>query len=212
MTVGRSVSSPSLQKVDVNSRPGDYVLWKNDEGQKVSIVQQVSAKERVATIRCVDDGGTEEASVLELDPHGMSFNGGNNGLDAFGLRRGEYVLLHRPEADNGVVPPQVPRIGELESWVNEMPTRSPSGNVEGWRGQLTNMAMQSLGYETSRKDPLPKEIDIDDTWITLGHVIDVSSGGQPGRFDAPKLTPPDNIDWFGQVTDVSLFPVYMGVC
>ncbi|KAF8756072.1 Ubiquitin-conjugating enzyme E2 [Rhizoctonia solani] len=58
---------------------------------------------------------TETVSVLELDPHGPS------GTETFGVRRGDFVFLHRPGTTNGAQLPAVPRIGELEEWVREPP-------------------------------------------------------------------------------------------
>lgn len=179
-------------------------MWKNEDERKVAIVQHVSAKDRVATVRLVDTGVVEDVSVLELDPHGMSFQGGNNGLDAFGLRRGECVLIHRLDASNGAKLPLVPRIGELEGWVNEVPNRTPDGTVEGWRGELTNIAMKSLGYETARHEKAQEthqSMQVNDPW--MGAVVEVMSGGHPGQFNTPELSSPIGISWFGQVVDVS---------
>jgi ubiquitin-conjugating enzyme E2 O len=189
-------------------RPGDYVLWKNEEERRVAIIQAVSASDRVATVLWVDTGVIEDVSVLELDQHGLSFGAGD-GLDAFGLRRGENVLIHKIGSSNGLKEPLVPRIGELEAWVNDVPTRTPDGTVEGWRGELTNIAMKSLGYETSRREkPSTKHpsLPLNDSW--MGQVVDVMSGGQPGKFDSPQIALPIGVSWFGQVIDVSALSVH----
>lgn len=176
-------------------------MWKGEEEKRVAIVQSVLAKDRVARVRWYGTNTLEDVSVLELDPHGMSFEELAGGPDAFGVRRGESVLIHGEATTNGLTEPLIPRIGELEPWVHEAPSRTADGTVEGWRGSLTNNAMKVLGFDWSRRDEASQQsLPMNSSWI--GQVVDVMSGGQPGRFDAPFLSSPDDIDWFGQVVDV----------
>lgn len=190
--------------IDEVYRPGDCVLWKGEEERRVAIVQSVSAKDRVARVRWYGTNVLEDVSVLEIDPHGMSYENSSGGPDSFGVRRGESVLIHREGVTNGLKEPLVPRIGELEPWVQELPSRTPEGNVEDWRRNLTNHAMKILGFDWSRRDEETQQsLPNNSSWV--GQVVDVMSGssGLPGRFEAPSLSSSDEIDWFGQVVDVS---------
>jgi ubiquitin-conjugating enzyme E2 O len=203
-----------LNITDHGYRPGDCVLWKGEEEKRVAIVQSVLAKDRVARVRWYGTNTFEDVSVLELDPHGMSYENTTGGPDSFGVRRGETVLIHREGTTNGLKEPLVPRIGELEPWVQELPPSTVdgngNGNVEDWRKSLTNSAMKVLGFDWSRReDETQQSLPNNSSWV--GQVVDVMSGsaGLPGRFEAPSLSAPDEIDWFGQVVDVSLFISYL---
>lgn len=83
-----------------------------------------------------DTASTELAPLLELDPHGSSDNDANNlqTSDGFGVRRGDFVFIHRAGTTNGLEKPKVPRIGELEVWVRENPFTEISAS--GWRKDL----------------------------------------------------------------------------
>jgi ubiquitin-conjugating enzyme E2 O len=86
---------------------------------------------------------TELVSVLELDPHGSSADGyvTQGGPENFGVRRGDFVLIHPEGSTNGSQLPRVPRLGELEDWVREV----PSGNdikTAGWRGEMAEIGMK----------------------------------------------------------------------
>ncbi|ELU39894.1 ubiquitin-conjugating enzyme domain-containing protein [Rhizoctonia solani AG-1 IA] len=97
--------------------PGDFVRWKNEDEARVAVVQSTHAQNRTAKVMWYGTSPpqTETVSVLELDPHGPS------GTETFGVRRGDFVFLHRPGTTNGAQLPAVPRIGELEEWVREPP-------------------------------------------------------------------------------------------
>jgi hypothetical protein len=136
--------------------------------------------------------------LLDLDPHGPPLGEGGN-IDAFGLRRGEFVLLHN--SFNGSKVPMVPRIGELESWVHDQPSRTPEGSLEGWRGELTSMALKTFGLEYMQHDR-PSQIR-----LTADTVFGQLSGNEMDRIlprsDILRTSSSDGIDWFGQVVDVS---------
>jgi hypothetical protein len=175
------------------------VLWKHDGERKVAVVQSVSAKERVASVRWFGTDIIEDVSVLELDPHGISYADSNSALQSFGVRRGDCVLIHNKVSESTKVP-LIPRIGELEPWVNEVPSRTPDGTVEGWRGELTKLAVKTLGFDwTKMGEEARVSIPLNLGWH---HPVNVMSGGPPGKFTPPAFSPPEGIDWFGQVIDV----------
>ncbi|CAE6413274.1 unnamed protein product [Rhizoctonia solani] len=108
---------PYLNVDEYDCWPGDFVRWKNEDETRVAVVQSTHAQNRTAKVMWygVTPLQTETVSVLELDPHGPS------GTETFGVRRGDFVFLHRPGTTNGAQLPAVPRIGELEDWVREPP-------------------------------------------------------------------------------------------
>lgn len=167
-------------------RPGDYVLHKTEESKRVAVVQSVNAADRTASVRYRDDCTTQLVSVLELDPHGTSTTEGSSQeqLDSFGVRRGDFVFIHREGTTNGSELPRVPKIGELEGWVREIPTieDKPDGTaaISGWRGELHNIG-QTIAKARGTPESLGRELD--------GH--------------ARRMSKQDGIAWFGEVTDVS---------
>ncbi|KAF8167745.1 hypothetical protein B0H34DRAFT_740587 [Crassisporium funariophilum] len=131
---------PYLNPDEYDCWPGDHVVWKNEGMKRAAIVQSVNAAQRTALILFADTGAIELASVLELDPHG------NADLDAivphpsseaFGVRRGDFVFIHAIGTTNGLEKPNVPRIGEIESWVRENPFSQ--GQFVGWRKDLQDI-------------------------------------------------------------------------
>lgn len=101
----------------------------------------MNAHERLATIHYFDTNTTEVASVLELDPHGTSEwanSGPQSHLSSLGVRRGDFVFIHREGKTNGMNRPRVPKIGELEEWVREVPV-TPEGQMSGWRLEMTEI-------------------------------------------------------------------------
>jgi ubiquitin-conjugating enzyme E2 O len=130
------------------SRPGDHVVWKNEEGVSPAIVQSVNATDRTALILLPDTGTIELAPLLELDPHGNHENDANtvHNYDGFGVRRGDFVFIHKPGTSNGLERPKVPRIGEIEAWVRE---NSLDGmGLTGWRKE-----MHHIGYNVAADSP-----------------------------------------------------------
>lgn len=160
------------------NRPGDHVIWKTDEQKRPAVVQSVNAADRTAQIRLVDTGAIELASLLELDPHGSSdwtsLAPNNDGL---GVHRGDFVFIHREGTTNGVEPPAVPRIGELEEWVREVPAVNAHGHLSGWRREMAEIGNRIA--ELRGVDPTLQEGQI--------------KRAQPGD---------DSLSWFGEVTEV----------
>lgn len=162
-------------RVHSSLRPGDHVIWKGEDEKQPAIVQFVNASERTASI-ALADGSQELASVLELDPHGAETALGNS-PESFGVRRGDYVFIHREGTTNGCQKPRVPRIGELEGWVQEAPFVEENGELGGWR----------------------KELD------TIGSGIAHARGREPildGQVRRPAKGDP-SYNWFGEVSHVS---------
>lgn len=196
---------PHLNLDEYECWPGDFVLWKHDDERRVAVVQAVSAKDRVASVRWFGTDLIEDVSVLELDPHGLSFGEGNNALQSFGVRRGDCVLIHKEDADKVAKIPLIPRIGELESWVHEIPSRTPDGTVEGWRGDLTKLAIKTLGFDWRRSEDGGRvSIPLNLGWSDQSVNILSGAGGAPGKLVPPTLSTAHEIDWFGQVMDLTL--------
>jgi len=157
------------------TRPGDHVVWKSEEEKRSAIVQSVNAKERTALVLLPDTGATELTSVLELDPHGTSDLGANPLLasEGFGVRRGDFVLVHHQETTNGLEKPRVPRIGELEAWVREAPFAD--GHFIGWRKEMYDIGTKLAEQRSSGalvEDPIQRPAD-DDAFSWIGEVTSV---------------------------------------
>lgn len=150
----------------------------------------MNSTDRTALIRYRGQDNDELVSVLELDPHGTSITDGplqETQLDSFGVRRGDFVLVHPEGTTNGAELPRVPKIGELEAWVREIPTieDKPDGTtiISGWRGELHNIG-QAIAKARGTPESAGRELD--------GKVR--------------KMGAQDGVDWFGEVTDVR-FPI-----
>jgi len=152
----------------------------------------VNSTERTALLRYVDNGSTELVSLLELDLHGTSGEGNtpDSSYDGFGVRRGDFVFIHREGTTNGSVLPKVPKIGEPEPWVREMPhmVQNPDGTTAlgGWRGDLHNIG-QNIAKIRGTPEALGLELD--------------------GKVQ--KMTKEHGIDWFGEVIAVSSVPLLL---
>ena len=149
-------------------------MWKAEEEAYGAVVQSVNATERTADIKLYD-GRRELVSVLELDPHGSDANMGGP-QNGFGVHRGDLVFIHREGSTNGCEKPTVPSIGELESWVNEVPVIGENGEFTGWR-----KVMDKLGQKIARTRGVEPVID--------------------GYLQGPDVVT-GKIDWFGEVSDV----------
>ncbi len=142
------------------------------------VVQSVNAQDRTAYVRVVETGAVELASVLELDPHGSGdwspLAPANDGL---GVRRGDFVFIHREGTTNGARAPMVPRIGEVEEWVREAPTLGPNGQIGGWRSEMTELGSriaEQRGKEGSVDEVPLKQAQKGDTSLNwFGEVLDV---------------------------------------
>ncbi len=161
-------------------RPGDYVVWKGEDEKKMAIIQSVNAVQRTATVMFPNTGATELVSLLELDPQGnpdLSTLGPHSTADGLGVRRSEFVFIHKPGTTNGYEPPRVPRIGELEPWVREAPFDDVQ-QVVGWRKEMAELGMEIACRREEREE---------------SHVK------RPILGDSSLL-------WVGEVTGVNIFP------
>jgi len=134
---------PYLNPDEYDCWPGDHVLWKGEDEKRIAVVQSVNAVDRTATIRFSDTGDVELASVLELDPHGTNDWSAvaPTAFDGLGVRRGDFVFIHNEGTTNGLEMPKVPRIGEVEPWVRELPVVHPDGHYGGWRKTMADIGM-----------------------------------------------------------------------
>ncbi|KAI0307690.1 hypothetical protein B0F90DRAFT_1807124 [Multifurca ochricompacta] len=171
---------PYLNPDEYDCWPGDHVLWKGEDEKRVAVVQSVNAVDRTATIRFSDTGGIELASVLELDPHGTNDWSAvaPATFDGLGVRRGDFVFIHREGTTNGLEKPKVPRIGEVEPWVREPPIVHADGHYGGWRKMMADIGMDIA----HRREP--------------DHIVE-------GRIRKPGPTDA-SLNWFGEVSDLGL--------
>ncbi|KAG5647587.1 hypothetical protein DXG03_008940 [Asterophora parasitica] len=109
-------------------------------------------KERISSDPQLSNlGAIELASVLELDPHGTDLaviqQSASEGL---GVRRGDFVFIHREGTTNGFEKPAVPKIGEVEPWVRE--GASLQGHLVGWRKAMGDLGT-SIATRSSSEGP-----------------------------------------------------------
>ncbi|KAI0775899.1 hypothetical protein BD413DRAFT_610617 [Trametes elegans] len=181
-TIAATQSVPYLNPDEYDCWPGDHAIWKTEDEQRHVVVQSVNAQERTAYVRVVGTGAIELASVLELDPHGSGdwspLGPANDGL---GVRRGDFVFIHREGTTNGARAPMVPRIGEVEEWVRDPPTVGPTGQLDGWRREMAEIGAriaEQRGKEGSVEElPIrkPQKEDTDLNWF--GEVLDLRLDG-----------------------------------
>lgn len=201
------------------SRPGDFVRWKNEDETRVAVVQSTHAQNRTARVMWYDTSTTqpqyEVVSVLELDPHGPS------GTESFGVRRGDFVFLHRPGTTNGAQLPAVPRIGELEDWVREPPPMAapPSHTHDGTHfhthsppDENGHFHMYSSGGNEAPYDVSLSEAGWRGTMATLGMKLAEEGAaksapeehlGQEKRVVRVQGFKGGQVGWFGEVMNVS---------
>jgi ubiquitin-conjugating enzyme E2 O len=129
-------------------RPGDHVLWKFEHQEHAAVIQSVNSTDRVAIICLTSTGKVETVSVLELDPNGLSDLATGTPHTTLGMRRGDKVFIHREGTSNGFESPRVPKIGEIEEWVRELPIGS-DGEISGWRRTMVDMGTK---IASGRKD------------------------------------------------------------
>lgn len=159
-----------------SNRPGDHVLYKNEEQQRAAVVQFVNANERVASIRYIDTGSTDLVSVLELDPHGTSTWATavpHSHSNSLGVRRGDFVFIHREGSTNGVEKPKVPRIGEVEAWVRETPM-TPEGVLTGWRREMAELGTNLATTPGPTDHIIRRPLKEDTSYSWCGEVTKVS--------------------------------------
>ena len=176
LTTTRAITDPS-------SRPGDHVFWKTDRKNRTAVVQVVNPSQRVATLRFTDvpesPPHTEVVSLLELDPHGAHDVTGDDPAaspDELGVHRGEFVFIHREGTTNGSVTPRVPKIGELESWIQEVPslhTMQPGGFTDVIYTEGLKLIMTEENWRDGRTTFIPSGVPVKPVqWF--GYVSDVS--------------------------------------
>lgn len=142
MTVGMSAAVSSSFTILIDNRPGDHVLWKNEDQTRAVVIQHVDASERIASIRDPETGSSELVSVLELDAHGASEWAAalpHAHLSVLGIRRGDFVFVHPEGQTNGLPLPAVPKIGEVEAWVREAPMTTDGQQLAGWRREMAQI-------------------------------------------------------------------------
>ncbi|GAA6031154.1 hypothetical protein JCM8097_004030 [Rhodosporidiobolus ruineniae] len=123
--------------------PGDVGVFSGVTPSRIAVVQSMDARKRTIRIKYLDDAaaaGQPEAeeviSGLEFDPHGPP-------PDAYGVRRGDWVLVTREGTTNGAERPTVPSLGESETLAGLMP-----------QGEELRMELSTLGlsYAASLAD------------------------------------------------------------
>lgn len=101
-------------------------------------------------------------------------------MEGFGVRRGDFVFIHREGTTNGAELPRVPKIGEIEPWVREIPIVEDKDDgtmsVSGWRGELHHIG-QGIAKIRGTPEALGRELD-------------------------GKVQKAGKVDWFGEVTEV----------
>ncbi|OAX44402.1 hypothetical protein K503DRAFT_765021 [Rhizopogon vinicolor AM-OR11-026] len=167
---------PYLNPDEYDCWPGDHVLWKFEHQEHAAVIQSVNSTDRVAIIRLTSTGKIETVSVLELDPNGASDWASGTPHTNLGVRRGDKVFIHREGTSNGFDSPRVPRIGEIEEWVREVPV-GPDGHLSGWRRTMVDMGTR---IASGRKE--------NPAFYRVQH---------PTRDDA-------TLSWFGEVTGLHL--------
>ncbi|KAL1940019.1 hypothetical protein VTO73DRAFT_9354 [Trametes versicolor] len=173
---------PYLNPDEYDCWPGDHVLWKTEDHKRHVVVQSVNAQDRTAYVRVVETGAVELASVLELDPHGSAdWSPLAPATDGLGVRRGDFVFIHREGTTNGARAPMVPRIGEVEEWVREAPALGPNGQIGGWRSEMTELGSriaEQRGKEGSIEEvPLNQAQKGDTSLNWFGEVLDLRLDG-----------------------------------
>ncbi|KIY70179.1 hypothetical protein CYLTODRAFT_420028 [Cylindrobasidium torrendii FP15055 ss-10] len=135
---------PYLNTDEYDCWPGDTVIWRGEDFKESGVVQTVDARQRVASLYLLKDKKTETVSVLELDTQGTDPDAEDTGHDGLGVRIGDYVFIHPEGTTNGYTPPHIPRIGEMEEWVREIPAALDS--YTGWRGTLWDIGNDVLKH------------------------------------------------------------------
>ncbi|BGP47280.1 hypothetical protein JCM10450v2_003132 [Rhodotorula kratochvilovae] len=101
--------------------PGDVGVFSGVSPSRIGVVQSMDARRRTIKLRYLDQRAepteppeTETISGLEFDPHGPP-------PDAYGVRRGDWVLVTPEGEGNGAQVPTVPSLGESEIIAGLMP-------------------------------------------------------------------------------------------
>lgn len=140
-------------------------------------MQSVNATERTAAILFPDTGVIDLASLLELDPHGASDLNTmvpHPASEGLGVRRGDFVFIHREGTTNGFEKPRLPRIGELEAWVRE--DHSIDGHLSGWRKEMSDLGTRIAarrGVDETQEGQMKQPINGDGSLLWFGEVTSV---------------------------------------
>ena len=62
------------------------------------------------------------------------------------------MFIHREGTTNGLEKPRVPKIGEVEAWVRELPM-TPEGHLAGWRREMTEIGAEIATNRRPGHDP-----------------------------------------------------------
>ncbi|EAU92700.2 hypothetical protein CC1G_01745 [Coprinopsis cinerea okayama7 len=169
---------PYVSPDEYDCWPGDHVLWKAEGQQRFAVVQSVNPAERTANL-VFEDKTQELVSVLELDPNGNTDPFANQAPhDALGVRRGDFVFIHPEGKTNGMTPPKVPHIGELEPWVREIPIMD--GQYVGWRkdfAKLGNAAAAARASSELFDSSIKRPVKGDESLYWIGEVSDLRLDG-----------------------------------
>ncbi|KZV76968.1 hypothetical protein PENSPDRAFT_597485 [Peniophora sp. CONT] len=173
---------PYLNPDEYDCWPGEHVMWKTEDEKRSAVVLSVDANERTARVRYSDTGETQLASVLELDPHGSSgwSPAAPTQFDGLGVRRGDFVFIHREGDTNGLEAPRVPRIGEVEPWVREAPIVHDDGHYMGWREDMYNIGMaiaRRREHDDSHEGAIRRVRPGDTSFDWFGEVIELCLDG-----------------------------------
>jgi ubiquitin-conjugating enzyme E2 O len=175
----------------MSGRPGDHVVWKNEDQERTAIVQSVNASERTASVLFSDSGVIDTASLLELDPHGTTNASASGTHESLGVRRGDFVFIHPDGATNGLEKPRVPRIGEVEAWVRDAPVQA-DGQLAGWRREMSEIGIRiaTQGVNPVEEGQIKRLFEGDSSLSWFGEVTGVSGIRDMGLLDGRQTCDP----------------------
>jgi hypothetical protein len=134
----------------------------------------------VATLNLTDDPEfpPQVAPLLELDPHGtydLVTSDLTPSPEELGVHRGEFVFIHVEGTTNGSVMPRVPKIGELESWIQDVPslyTMQPGGFTDVIYTEGLKIMTTEANWRDCRSTFVPTGIPVRPIYW-FGYVSDV---------------------------------------
>ncbi|KAJ7092567.1 hypothetical protein C8R44DRAFT_816023 [Mycena epipterygia] len=180
-TVRSTELIPYLNPDEYDCWPGDYVVWNREDEKRAVIIHSVNATHRTASVLIPETGKIELASVLELDPHGTSDTSAmlEAPSDGLGVRRGDFLFVHPEGKTNGSpVVARVPRIGEVEAWVRDVPF--VDGQLAGFRKEMSEMGANIARRRTAENivEGLILRPSADNaTFMWLGEVTNINLDG-----------------------------------
>ncbi|KAJ7487432.1 hypothetical protein B0H11DRAFT_2013304 [Mycena galericulata] len=180
-TVRSTELIPYLNPDEYDCWPGDYVIWNREDEKRAVIIQSVNATHRTASVLIPETGKIELASVLELDPHGTSdtlamLEAPSDGL---GVRRSDFLFVHPEGKTNGSpVVARVPRIGEVEAWVRDVPF--VDGQLAGFRKEMEEQGAsiaRRRAAENIVEGPILRPSPENETLMWIGEVTNINLDG-----------------------------------